>query len=150
MSTEAHVGHKRCFGDNQEASNNRCERCEERSPCVKRLKLSESSTPSVHCVPSEDEESAHNDLQILKSLQRLNSDYDERLNYVVHRYRLVRLIFDLGEQCMLRSKTVHRAINYMDRLLSKLQNIPQQSYNAFVAGCVLVAGMSLHGSDIQF
>ena len=144
MSEEAHAA---CVSDQppSSSSNKRFEdRSEERSACVKRLKLSEPSISCAHTIAlCEDEESAHCDLQILKSLQRLNPKHDTCQKYVEHRRRLVQLIFDLGElHFTLRARTIHRSINYLDRLLSKLQCIPHQSYNAFVAACVLVAGCS--------
>ncbi len=147
MLVEAHVCLDRTGGDQNESSNKRShDRIEERSACVKRLKLSDQTAPFVMTATTceDDLVSASNDLQTLKSLQRLNSGHDCSLRYVEFRPRLVALIFDLGEnRFKLRARTVHRSVNYLDRLLSNLPNIPHQHYNAFVAGCVFVAGISL-------
>ena len=154
MLVEAHVSFDRTGGNLNESSNKRShDRVEERSTCVKRLKLSDQTVPSPMIAnPCEDDDqvSASNDLLTLKSLQRLNSGHDCSLGYVEFRPRLVALIFDLGEnRFKLCARTVHRSVNYLDRLLSKLPNIPHQHYNAFVAGCVLVAGFTLSMSPMQ-
>ncbi len=146
MQEGAHASLDRSGSGLHESSNKRSyDRMEERSTCVKRLKLSDQTAPSmVIATPCEDEDevSASNDLQTLKSLQRLNSGHDCSLRYVEYRPRLVALIFDLGEnRFKLLARTNHRSVNYLDRLLSRLPNIPHQNYNAFVAGCVLVAGI---------
>jgi hypothetical protein len=146
MLVEAHVSMDLAGGDTCQSSNKRShDKIEERSTCVKRLRLSDHTVPFVTTAPpcdDDDQVSASNDLQTLKSLQRLNSGHDCSLRYVEFRPQLVALIFDLGEnRFKLLARTVHRSVNYLDRLLSKLPNIPHQHYNAFVAGCLLVAGI---------
>jgi hypothetical protein len=59
------------------------------------------------------------DLDNLKSLQRLNAKHDASLKYVPLRNMLVSFVNDLCEEHKLMSITVHRAMNYLDRLLSR-------------------------------
>jgi hypothetical protein len=137
---EAHVsmrddGRER---EEQEAPQRPQERLDERAACVKRLKLVASTLP---CPEDGEEESAGDcSLQLLKSLQRLNSCYN--LDGIFEfRKELVGLIFIFGEkQFKLRPKTIHRSVNYLDRLLHKLPDVSHLFYNPFVAGCILVAG----------
>jgi hypothetical protein len=82
------------------------------------------------------------DLDHLKGLQRLNARYNEGLKYVQFRNLLVSFVNDLCDDFNLMSITVHRALNYMDRLLSSAKHsaISRHCYQIIATACILVAG----------
>ncbi|KAJ1492833.1 hypothetical protein T484DRAFT_1880252 [Baffinella frigidus] len=79
------------------------------------------------------------DLQYLKNLQKLNPQYNPHLKYVSYRTLLVSFIIDFCEDLKLQHVTVHRALNYLDRLLSKRPDVSRQSYQLVATACIFVA-----------
>lgn len=80
------------------------------------------------------------DLGHLKSLQRLNAAYDQGLKYVQYRGLLVSFVMDVCAEFKLMKITMHRSLNYLDRLLSKHTHISRQCYQLVATACILVAG----------
>ena len=80
------------------------------------------------------------DLQYLKNLQKLNAKYNPQHKYVSYRKLLVSFIIDVCEDLKLQHVTVHRALNYLDRLLSKHTDISRQCYQLVATACIFVAG----------
>jgi hypothetical protein len=73
-------------------------------------------------VPADDSPSQQQhlfDLDNLKSLQRLNAKYNASLKYVPLRNMLVSFVSDVCDDHSLMNITIHRAMNYLDRLLSR-------------------------------
>lgn len=57
-------------------------------------------------------------------------------------YRLlVGFISDVCEELELQTVTIHRGVNYLDRLLSKRTDIPRALYQLMATACILVAGL---------
>ena len=80
------------------------------------------------------------DLLYLKRLQKLNAPYDPSSSYVKVRRLLVDFIVDVCEELRLQSVTVHRSVNYLDRLLVKRTDISRAHYQLFATACIFVAG----------
>ena len=86
--------------------------------------------------------SVQDDLGFLKRMQKLNAPYDPSLKYVSVRRLLVDFIFDVCEELQLQTVTIHRSVNYLDRLLSKRTDISRTVYQLLATACILVAGLS--------
>lgn len=56
---------------------------------------------------------------------------------------LVSFIFDVCEELELQAVTIHRSVNYLDRLLSKRPDLSRAIYQLLAAACILVAGVFL-------
>jgi hypothetical protein len=54
---------------------------------------------------------------------------------------LVGFISDVCEELELQTVTIHRGVNYLDRLLSKRTDIPRALYQLMATACILVAGL---------
>jgi hypothetical protein len=80
------------------------------------------------------------DLHYLKNLQKLNPTHNPSHKYVSYRKMLVSFIIDVCKDLKLQHVTVHRALNYLDRLLSKRTDISRQSYQLVSTACIFVAG----------
>lgn len=85
---------------------------------------------------------AARDLGHLRSLQRLNPVHDSNLKYVQYRGLLVSFVIDVCEDFKLLNITMHRSLNYLDRLLSKHTQISRQCYQLVATACILVSGGS--------
>jgi hypothetical protein len=77
----------------------------------------------------------------LSKLQKLNAAYDPRLKYVSVRRLLVDFIFCVGEELSLQTITIHRSVNYLDRLLTKRMDLSRAFYQLLASACILVAGL---------
>ena len=107
---------------------------------VKRAKCeaSDSSASSLQWQPAE---TTSHDLECLKRLQKLNPEFDPHAPYVKYRRLMVSFIFDVCEELKLSSITLHRGVNYLDRLLSKRTDIARALYQVFATACIFVAGL---------
>jgi hypothetical protein len=95
----------------------------------------------VSRLPWQPPEMALHDLECLKRLQKLNPSFDPSAPYVEHRHLLVAFIMDVCGELELSSITVHRGVNYLDRLLSKRTDLAQKHYLLFATACIFVAGL---------
>lgn len=110
--------------------------------CGKRAKLQGAEPTANRRGEVEDESSAlRHDLDILSKLQKLNAAYDPRLKYVSVRRLLVDFIFSVGEELSLQTITIHRSVNYLDRLLTKRMDLSRAFYQLLASACILVAGL---------
>jgi hypothetical protein len=110
--------------------------------CGKRAKLQGAEPTANRRGEVEDECSAlRHDLDILSKLQKLNAAYDPRLKYVSVRRLLVDFIFCVGEELSLQTITIHRSVNYLDRLLTKRMDLSRAFYQLLASACILVAGL---------
>ena len=110
--------------------------------CGKRAKLQGAEPTANRRGEVEDESSAlRHDLDILSKLQKLNAAYDPRLKYVSVRRLLVDFIFCVGEELSLQTITIHRSVNYLDRLLTKRMDLSRAFYQLLASACILVAGL---------
>ena len=110
--------------------------------CGKRAKLQGAEPTANRRGEVEDESSAlRHDLDILSKLQKLNAAYDPRLKYVSVRRLLVDFIFCVGEELSLQTITIHRSVNYLDRLLTKRMDLSRAFYQLLASACILVTGL---------
>jgi len=83
---------------------------------------------------------SRHDLDCLKRLQKLNPIYNPHLPFVGVRKFIVAFIFDVSYELSLHPLTTHRAVNYLDRLLSKRTDISRALYQLLATACIFVAG----------
>lgn len=84
---------------------------------------------------------AGHDLECLKSLQKHNPSWNPDAPYVKYRNMLVAYLSDVCDELKLSSITLHRGVNYLDRLLTKRTDIDRALYQLFATACIFVAGL---------
>ena len=84
---------------------------------------------------------AGHDLECLKKMQKLNPAWVPDAPYVKYRNMLVAYLSDVCDELKLSSITLHRGVNYLDRLLSKRADIDRALYQLFATACIFVAGL---------
>lgn len=117
----------------------------EAAGCTKRAKLEGAHTTANRREDVEDVSwsTIRDDLDVLKRLQKLNAVYDPRSSakYVSVRRLLVDFIFSVGEELQLQTITIHRSVNYLDRLLTQRTDLSRALYQLLATACILVAGL---------
>lgn len=79
------------------------------------------------------------DLDYLKKIQRLNPEFDPHNKFVNYRYNTIHYMSGVCRSLALKSLTLHRAVNYLDRLMGS-DDFPASLHRLAASACVLVAG----------
>ncbi|EKX32258.1 hypothetical protein GUITHDRAFT_121584 [Guillardia theta CCMP2712] len=78
------------------------------------------------------------DLDYLKKIQRLNPEFDPHNKFVNYRYNTIHYMSGVCRSLALKSLTLHRAVNYLDRLMGS-DDFPTSLHRLAASACVLVA-----------
>eukprot|EP00960_Hanusia_phi_P030667 748780-Hanusia_phi.AAC.2 len=78
------------------------------------------------------------DLDYLKKIQRLNAEFAPNNKFLAYRGQTIHYMSGVCRSLALKSLTLHRAVNYLDRLMGS-EEFPTSLFRLAASACILVA-----------